>query len=35
MSETLLNEILKTSRNASQNHVVFDVYKADSVKNAE
>ena len=35
MSEKLLDEILKTSRNASQIHVVFDVYKTDSIKNAE
>ena len=35
MSEKLLNNILKTSRIASQIHVVFDVYKSDSVKNAE
>ena len=32
MSEKLLDEILKTSRNASQIHVVFDVYKTDSLK---
>ena len=33
MSEKLLDEILKTSRNESQIHVVFDVYKTDSIKN--
>ena len=31
----MLDEILKTSRNPSQIHVVFDVYKTDSIKNAE
>ena len=35
MSEKLLDEILKTSRNTSQIHVVFDVYKTDSIKDAE
>ena len=35
MSEKLLNEILKTSRNESQIHVVFDVYKTDSIKNTD
>ena len=35
MSEKLLDEILKTSRNDSQIHVVFDVYKTDSIKNIE
>ena len=35
LSEKLLHEILKTIRNASQIHVVFDVYETDSVKNAE
>ena len=35
MSEKLLDEILKTSRNESQIHVVFDVYKTDSIKNTE
>ena len=35
MSEKLLDEILKTRGSASQIHVVFDVYKTDSIKNAE
>ena len=35
MSEKLLDEIPKTRRSASQIHVVFDVYKTDSIKNAE
>ena len=35
MSEKLLDEIFKTSTNASQIHAVFDVYKTDSIKNAE
>ena len=35
MSEKLLCNVLKTSKNASQIHVVFDVYKSDSIKNAE
>ena len=35
MSETLLYNVLKTSKNASQIHVVFYVYKSDSIKNAE
>ena len=34
-SEKLLDEILKTRRNASQIHIVFDVYETDSIKNAE
>ena len=34
-SEKLLDEILKTRKNASQIHIVFDVYKTDSIKNAE
>ena len=34
MSEKLLDNILKTSRNVSQTHVVFDIYKTDSI-NAE
>ena len=35
ITEKLLYEILKTSRNASQIHTIFDVYKTDSIKNAE
>ena len=35
MPEKLLDNILKTSENASQIHVVFDAYKTDSIKNAE
>ena len=35
MSEKLLDEILKTRGSPSQIHVVFDVYKTDSIKNAE
>ena len=35
MPEKLLDEILKTSSSASQIYVVFDVYKTDSIKNAE
>ena len=35
MTEKLLYEILRTSRNASQIHVIFDIYKTDSIKNAE
>ena len=35
MSEKLLYNVLKTSKNASQFHVVFDVYKSDSIKNEE
>ena len=35
MPEKLLDEILKTSSSAFQIYVVFDVYKTDSIKNAE
>ena len=35
ITEKLLYEILKTSRNASQIHAILDVYKTDSIKNAE
>ena len=35
MSEKLLYNILKTSKDASQIHFVFDVYKSDSITNAE
>ena len=35
MSEKLLYNVLKTSKNASQIHVVFDVYESDSIKDAD
>ena len=35
MSQKLLDNILKTSRNASQIGIIFYVYKSDSIKNAE
>ena len=35
MSENLLNSMLKTSRNASQIHVAFGVYKSDLIKDTE
>ena len=35
MLEKLLYNVLKTSKNVSQIHVVFDVCKSDSIKNAE
>ena len=34
MSEKLLDNVLKISRNVSQTHFVFDIYKMDSI-NAE
>ena len=33
--EKLLDSILKTSKKASQTHVVFDIYKSGVIKNAE
>ena len=35
MSEKLLDEILRISINASQVHVIFDVYKTNLIKNVE